>query len=179
MPQIPRWISRVPPHESYACWRTWFLEECEQTGLFGIPERDPQLRWLRNCVVGTRFYLEDAPYHFRGDSGRHRLCGPFEVLESTLPSECEAEVTAMGRLVALKQRHPDRGPWKNAQHRQRFIENRNVTFCQDAEKFGWFPIRLKHFATQDPTNPYQPPCRLPRLLSISMIRAQDRPSCIW
>ncbi len=67
----------------YDYWRTWFIEECDASQLFGVTKKHLGLITLDGVGlpsyrVGTRLSLEDAPY-FRGSKTHHRICGPYEV----------------------------------------------------------------------------------------------------
>lgn len=48
-------------------WRTWFIDECEQHGMFGLTEKHLPLvmtdgQGFQAYREGTEIYLEDAPY---------------------------------------------------------------------------------------------------------------------
>jgi hypothetical protein len=78
-------MAEVVHHEGMDYWRTWFLEECESHSLFGVTKKHLNLLRLasREVVpyhVGTRLYLEDAPWHHRLQEPTHRVLGPYEVV---------------------------------------------------------------------------------------------------
>ncbi len=72
-------------------WRTWFIEECEFAGLFGINEKHlPLIKasgpGFSAYRVGTEIFLEDAPY-FKASKAHHRVCGPYHVVAAKVTAE--------------------------------------------------------------------------------------------
>jgi hypothetical protein len=76
----------VYEYQGVDCWRTWFIEECEQSKLFGVTTiHRGRVELYR---VGTHIFLEDAPWYSLGGQTHHRICGPYEVVAIKLP--CQA-----------------------------------------------------------------------------------------
>jgi hypothetical protein len=54
----------VYEYQGVDCWRTWFIEECEQSKLFGVTTiHRGRVELYR---VGTHIFLEDAPWYSLG-----------------------------------------------------------------------------------------------------------------
>jgi hypothetical protein len=132
----------APRFKGYYCWRTWYIEECEEHGLFGMSQR--HLWWLKlTCRRGLHFYLEDAPYHRHVHPGLHRLCGPYEVITAprTLTDEGICEVSDSGVAIVFRLANPESGPWRDGNRRRRW-EDKEVVHQQDASKYDYFPFRF-------------------------------------
>jgi hypothetical protein len=130
-------------------WRTWFLDECEQSRLFGLTAGHLKLVSLSGDRVepyhhGTRIYLEDAPWFPHSGRRKHRLCGPY-VVEATveLPPDSEPVHTYRGRVIVYHDRHAERGPWHNRSAIRRTIDGESVSFRQMAGQFDYFPYRFR------------------------------------
>jgi hypothetical protein len=128
-------------------WRTWFLEECESSGLFGLTHRHLGLVTLsapgiESYRIGTKLYLEDAPF-FRGSRTHHRVCGPYEVysLENLLPDAEPAHIIN-DKVIVFKQNHPERGPWLNDNSVTRTIDGIRIRFRKIADDYNYFPYRF-------------------------------------
>ncbi len=128
-------------------WRTWFIEECESSQLFGVTEKHLPLitRYGKGVVPyrkGTRVFLEDAPY-FRGTKTHHRVCGPHEVFPlATIPAGAARVFPKDGPIIVYKQAHPQSGPWLDTSSVKRRIDGIDVRFQQIAGRFGFFPLRF-------------------------------------
>lgn len=77
-------MAEVTQFRGRDCWRTWFIDECEQSCLFGINQKHlGLLRIAGHGVVpyrvGTCVYLEDAPVFRASQKQFHRVCGPYVV----------------------------------------------------------------------------------------------------
>ena len=127
-------------------WRTWFLEECEENMLFGVPKWP--IRQLSNDAEGfkvfssgTEFYLEDAPYNYRIKS-HHRLCGPYIVVPSVLPKDGNIVIENDGKVIMFLEAHPSRGPWLDHSKVKKRIEKVEIIFPQKASKYGFYPYRF-------------------------------------
>ena len=151
-------------------WRTWFIEECDESQLFGATESHlPLITHYGSGVVpyavGTELYLEDAPY-FRASKRHHRVCGPYRVFSpDPLPPGAVRVFPEDGPVVVFKEPHPEQGPWLDRSSVRRQIEGLDVRFQQIAKRFAFFPFRfaIRHapnFKVQLP--PHQEPCWLCR-----------------
>jgi len=127
-------------------WRTWFIEECEESHLFGVTQKHLGLIKLSGVGlpaynIDTRIFLEDAPY-FRGSKTSHRICGPYEVYSlDKLPSGAEPIYIVDEKVIVFKAAHPEKGPWLN-RSRVRYIEGIRVKFRQIADQYDYFPYRF-------------------------------------
>jgi hypothetical protein len=127
-------------------WRTWFLEECESVGLFGINEKHlPLLKTsglgFSAYRVGTEVFLEDAPY-FKASESYHRVCGPYKVVAAQLPPGAKPVYMANDKVIIYKEPHPELGPWPDRSRVTRRIDGVTVSFPQIAGKFGYYPYRF-------------------------------------
>jgi hypothetical protein len=94
------------------CWRTWFLEECEKANLFGVTEKYLPLINTDNFKpyrIGTLIYLEDAPFFKK--TKIHRICGPYQVVESNPQGRHKATRKENAKIIIYKDLHPSTGPW--------------------------------------------------------------------
>jgi len=130
-------------------WRTWFFEECEENQLFGITEKHLGLVKLRGVGitpyhVGTRIFLDDAPYFSRGTKTHHRICGPYEIvaMNNNLPADAKPEHTVGNEVIIYKEAHPEKAPWLNRNNVVRDIDGIKVKFNQIAKKYHFFPFRF-------------------------------------
>jgi hypothetical protein len=127
-------------------WRTWFLEECESSGLFGINEKHLPLLTSSGTGfsayrVGTEVFLEDAPY-FKATKTHHRVCGPYNVVAAQLTPGAEVIYTAADQVIVYKEPHPERGPWIDSDRVTRVIDGVRVSFPHIAREFGYYPYRF-------------------------------------
>ncbi len=135
------------------CWRTWFLEECEEHKLFGITQKHLGLVRLSGPSVspyhvGTRLFLEDAPY-FHKTRDTHRLCGPYVVQATDRPPDGSTpEHIVNGNIIVFLNPHPENGPWVD-RSRVRNIEGLSVRFRQTASRYGFFPFRFSIHRARD------------------------------
>ncbi|MBA3572307.1 MAG: hypothetical protein H0W34_10115 [Pyrinomonadaceae bacterium] len=130
-------------------WRTWFLQECEHEGLFGLTIGHlPLVRTKGVGVIpyhaGTLVYLEDAPYFHATEKKRHRVVGPYEVVTAgQLPEDANVVHHDHGRPIVWHEPHPEQGPWLNRSNVKRTIDGVVITFRQMAGTFGYFPYRFR------------------------------------
>lgn len=127
-------------------WRTWFLEECESNGLFGLTARHLPLvitdgYGFRSYAKGTEIYLEDAPY-FKKTKTHHRVCGPYVVVPSMLPPHGEVTHQKDGEIIIYKEKWPAKGPWMDRSYVRRVVDGEDIKFKQIASEFSFFPYRF-------------------------------------
>ena len=134
-------------HNGKDYWRTWFLEECEATGLFGINERYIPLvakdvpGTQKAYSVGREIYLEDAPY-FNKTKTYHRICGPYLIKASRIGSGDKAILRKKKEIIIYKAKVPSNGLWFDKSYVRRNIDGIDVKFRQLAKAFGYFPFRF-------------------------------------
>jgi hypothetical protein len=138
--------ARVVHRAGHDYWRTWFLEECEASGLFGINEKHlPLLTHSGPGITpyrpGTRVFLDDAPY-IREVRTHHRVCGPYEVIPAVLPADAEPIYEVDGAVIVYREAHPERGPWLDRSSVRREADGVNFRFRQIAREFNFFPFRF-------------------------------------
>ena len=139
----------VYQHDNKDCWRTWFLEECEETRLYGITIG--YLKYIKAVPYqsGTIIYLEDVPY-FHEHKIHHRVCGPYKVIATTqLPANGKSIHTHDNKVIVYEEPKPKSGPWLN-RTRVRVIEGAPIDIKQMASSDEYFPLRfrikpLKHY----------------------------------
>jgi len=127
-------------------WRTWFLEECEKYGKFGLTEKHLPLvttdgHGFHSYDVGTEIYLEDAPY-FKKTKIDHRVCGPYSVISSILPAKAEIIHKNHGKIIIYKEKFPSEGPWFDRTYVRRIADGVDMKYKQLASEFGFFPYRF-------------------------------------
>ena len=131
------------------CWRTWFFEECEESGLFGVNEKHCGLIRLsgKGVVpyhVGTAVYLEDAPVFPASEERFHRICGPYEVVPATpLPDDAVVIHEYKGVPILFLEAHPERGPWGNGTKRRLGVCGLDLKHRQTAREFNFYPFRFR------------------------------------
>jgi hypothetical protein len=142
-------------HNEHDYWRTWFFEECEKEGLFGITEKHLQLLTANKSeggyYLGIEIFLEDAPY-FKATRTHHLVCGPYRVIESTLPDGGSPVHQIGGKLIVYKVKYPENGPWFDRSEVTRTIKGQKISFSQRASEFNFFPYR---FSIQKAKNYHQ------------------------
>lgn len=127
-------------------WRTWFIDECERHGLFGLTEKHLPLVMtdgpgFHAYREGTEIYLDDAPY-FKKTKTHHRVCGPYTVIPSALPEFAE-EIHAMnGKTIIYKDKTPSKGPWLDKSYVRRIADGVDMKYKQLASEFSFFPYRF-------------------------------------
>lgn len=132
-------------HNGHDYWRTWFFEECEVSGLFGVTEK--HLPLLRAHVskggyqIGTEIFLEDAPY-FKSSGIHHLICGPYQVVEANLPRGATCVHQVNGKAIIYMEKNPQNGPWFNKSRVTRTIKGITVSFPQLAGEFNFYPYRF-------------------------------------
>jgi len=95
----------VKAYNGIECWRTWFLQECDQYHLFGVTEKYLSMintSGFKPYQIGTLIYLEDAPYFIK--TNQHRICGPYQVIESRPDSNFEIIREENGKKNSYLQR---------------------------------------------------------------------------
>jgi hypothetical protein len=132
-------------HNGHDYWRTWFFEECEKSGLFGVTEKHlPLLKApssLGGYQIGTEVFLEDAPY-FKASGTHHLICGPYQVVEANLPDGARSIHEINGKTLSYKEKNPQNGPWFNRSRVTRTIKQKIVSFPQLAREFNFYPFRF-------------------------------------
>jgi hypothetical protein len=132
-------------HNGHDYWRTWFFEECEKAGLFGITEK--HLPLLKAPIskggyqIGTEIFLEDAPY-FKASGTHHLICGPYQVVEAKLPDGAKSIHQTNGKTIIYQEKNPQNGPWVNRSKVVRTIMQKKISFPQLASEFNFFPFRF-------------------------------------
>jgi len=126
-------------------WRTWFIEECDQHGMFGLTEKHLPLvitdgPGFQSYREGTEIYLEDAPY-FKKSKTHHRVCGPYSVIPSMLPLQAEETYKFNGKIIIFKEKVPSSGPWLDRPVR-RIAEGVVMKYKQLSSEFNFFPYRF-------------------------------------
>jgi hypothetical protein len=131
------------------CWRTWFFDECEQAGIFGINKKHLGLvaRKSPSVVpyhVGTNVYLEDAPVFEASGKSFHRVCGPYEVI-SAEPVPRDAEITHRDGAIPILflEARPEMGPWLNGTKRRYNVCGLDLKHRQTAEAYNFYPYRFR------------------------------------
>lgn len=129
-------------HGKFDYWRTWFIEECDRSGLFGVNEKHldlvthPKLGYDKGAMI----FLEDAPY-FGANDQIHRVCGPYEVVPVRPTSGSDVVHERRGNIIVYKEAHPENGPWLDRSV-TRIIEGDKIRFKQLASKFKFYPYRF-------------------------------------
>src|SRR5438552_2764060 len=100
----------VVQHRSRDCWRTWYMDECENAKLFGVAEKHSTRLKKLEYRQGIEIFLEDAPFS-RQVGSHHRVCGPYSLLVPTVPAGAINEITETGVCIIYREKHPERGPW--------------------------------------------------------------------
>ena len=138
---------KVGRHLERDCWCTWFLRECNDAKLFGAVDKFLRLlRW--DYKIGSQLFLEDAPY-FDAVGSHHRLSGPYEVVEPTVPEDATVMHVAAGRVVAYRDPHPERGPWFDGfttrvedAPASSWRSKIDLRYQQHAGDYEYFPLRF-------------------------------------
>jgi hypothetical protein len=142
-------MPRVVQFRKRDCWRTWFFEECESSGLFGVNQKHLGLIRLTGIGiipyhVGTEIYLEDAPVFPASVHRFHRVCGPYEVISAVpIPEEAVIEYSNLGNPILFLDTHPDRGPWGNGTKRRPNVCGLDLSYPQLAREFNYYPYRFR------------------------------------
>jgi hypothetical protein len=128
-------------------WRTWFLDECEESELFGLNEKHLPLvtKNIPGIQVaykeGTEIYLEDAPY-FNKVKTHHRICGPYFIKESKVSTEAKIIHEVNGKVIIYKEIRPSAGPWLDKSYIRRIVDGVELKYKQLAREFSYFPYRF-------------------------------------
>ena len=145
-------------------WRTWFLDVCEASGLFGLTDLQLPAAQDPSFTVGSQVFLVDAPYRLSSKTV-DRVCGPYEVISpARLPSGAEVVHSVKGHPIIYRDPSPERGPWLDRNGVTREIEGLRVTFNQFAsnKKLAYFPFRFAIRKTSGASQlaHHEPPCSL-------------------
>ena len=122
------------------CWRTWFINECEQSELFGVTLG--HLNHVKTYRAGSLIYLEDAPWFSRGRKVHHRICGPYEVVATdSLPKDARPIDPDGNKVIVYEEAHPEKGPWNDGIV-SRDLNGKNVDVMQTASTYKHYPYRF-------------------------------------
>lgn len=141
-------MAEVILFRGYDCWRTWFFEECETSGLFGVNEKHCALirrsaKSVGPYKVGRELYLEDAPVFEKSGNRFHRVCGPYEVVPANLLPEGAVVVHEYeGISILYLEAHPERGPWSNRTKHRSGVCGLTFKHRQTAREFNFYPFRF-------------------------------------
>ena len=142
-------MAEVIQFRKHDCWRTWFFEECEANGLFGINEKHLDLvrlsgKGVSPYRVGTEVYLEDAPILPASKKQFHRVCGPYEVVAANpLPDGAVVVHTQQGTPILYLEARPELGPWGNGMKRRSGVCGLVLNYRQTAREFNFYPYRFR------------------------------------
>lgn len=142
-------MSEVIQFRHHDCWRTWFFEECETFGLFGINEKHLGLVRLTGIGIhpyhlGTEVFLEDAPVFHASSDRFHRVCGPYEVTSAEpLPLGAVVVHTLAGVPIVYKELRPQDGPWLDGTKHRKGVCGLDFKHRQIAKQFNFFPYRFR------------------------------------
>ena len=141
-------MSSVVHHSGHDYWRTWFIDECEEAGLFGAMQKHLGLIRLagpgvRPYQVGTQVYLEDAPWFHHLGMPDHRVLGPYVVVAADpLPLGATPVHSIDGATIAYLEAIPSSGPWFNRTV-TRFVDGQRLHYRQTAGQFDFYPFRFR------------------------------------
>jgi hypothetical protein len=137
------------PEADEDIWRTWFIEECEKSLLFGVNRL--HLRRIEGYRIGTLFFFEDAPY-FHQLKKEHLIFGPYLVAtaaSSNATKEVQLSDRTTGQPIIFREPYPENGPWFDRPHVMRCIEGHTIRFAQQASRFNHFPFRFNFTKASD------------------------------
>jgi hypothetical protein len=141
-------LAEIIQYRGHDCWRTWFFEECEASGLFGINEKHLGLVSLTGKGVhpyrpGTEVYLEDAPVFPASSERFHRVCGPYKVTSAEpLPAGAVVVYQVADVPIVYREVHPELGPWSNRTKRRSAVCGLDLKHPQMAKQFNFYPYRF-------------------------------------
>lgn len=141
-------MAEVTQYRGHDCWRTWFFDECEKAGMFGLNEKHLGLIRLKGPGVypyhaGTEVYLEDAPVFRESDQRLHRICGPYEVIAAEpLPADAIVIHSSAGKPIVYLAARPELGPWGDGTVRRR-VAGLDLKYRQTAKQFNYYPYRFR------------------------------------
>ena len=134
------------------CWKTWFIDECQRSHLFGVR----YFNQIKQYRIGELIYLEDEPFFSKTTIQKHRICGPYRIVESTPEDPYEIKIEENGKIVIYKDLNASREPWSDNPAVTRFVKDGEVTievnYSQTAERFDFFPYRFSIESVQDKDN---------------------------
>lgn len=132
--------------EGSDCWSTWYWEDCDRHGIFGVTLKHIKritggIRGLPAYDVGTRIYFEDAPF-FRCSGKRvHVIHGPYIVVASELQPKSSVVHRTESGIIMLAKRRAFEGPWIDGLKRREF-GGVIYDYPQCASYYEFFPFRL-------------------------------------
>lgn len=142
-------MAEVIQLRNHDCWRTWFFDECEDAGLFGLNQKHLGLirlsgKGVAPYRVGTELFLEDAPVFPASENKFHRVCGPYEVASANpLPEGAVVVHEFNGISIVYLDPHPEHGPWGNGTKRRNGVCGLNLKHRQTAKEFNYYPFRFR------------------------------------
>ena len=142
-------MAEVTQFRGRDCWRTWFFDECEQAGLFGINKKHIDLLSQHAPGVlpyhpGTRIFLEDAPVFPESKESFHRICGPYQVQPlDNLPSGVSIVYSFDDKPILYLDPHPEKGPWRNGTRIRKGVCGLDLKFPQTAKQYNYYPYRFR------------------------------------
>jgi hypothetical protein len=142
-------MAEVVQYRAHDCWQTWFFEECESSGLFGINEKHLGLvslagKGVQPYRLGTEVYLEDAPVFPASSERFHRVCGPYEVTSAEpLPSGAVVVHQVAGTPILYREQRPELGPWGDGTKRRAGVCGLDLKHRQIAKQFNYYPYRFR------------------------------------
>jgi len=128
-------------------WRTWFIEECEESELFGLNEKHlplvtKDIPGLQKAYrEGTEIFLEDAPF-FKTTKTHHRVCGPYLIKASIVHPSLKIIREINGKAIIFKEKEPSKGPWFDKAYVCRLVDGVELKYKQFAKEFSFFPYRF-------------------------------------
>ncbi|MBZ0156020.1 MAG: hypothetical protein K8I29_07360 [Alphaproteobacteria bacterium] len=137
-------VSRV---EGIDHWRTWFWDDCDTHGMFGITLK--HMRRIQGCLegippydFGTMIYLEDAPYFRFSGQSVHVIHGPYIVVPSDLPPKSFVAHKTENGIILWCKRKAHEGPWSDGMKTREFHGiPYNIPQC--ASYYEFFPFRFR------------------------------------
>jgi hypothetical protein len=137
-------MARYTQFRDRDCWRTWFIDECEEAGLFGINEKHLDVLRRTPYRVGTRIYLDDAPVFPASQQRFHRVVGPYEVQAlGKLPEDARVIYSFEGKGILYFDPHAELGPWHNRTRVRHDVSGLVMKFRQMASRFNFYPYRFR------------------------------------
>lgn len=134
------WVT-VISHQGSEYYRTWFLEECLENGIYGITEshiisvKDS----IRNKIP---FYLEDVPYFRATHRTEHLVYGPLKIVPSIIPAAGTSVFEFEGRTFIYKAHRPQDGPWLDRRVTRKWDGGLRYQVNQKASDYGFYPFRF-------------------------------------
>lgn len=141
-------MAKRPPYEHHGshCWETWFIDECDQAGLFGVTKQ--YLEFITDeghtpYDANTQIFLEDVPYRVYGKQKFRRICGPYTVVPlSALPPGASRVFPATGDVILYRDANPSAGPWFDRGNITRVVDGVSFSYRQTASIASYYPYRF-------------------------------------